>query len=65
MSPNQFKKALDQLGLTQESAGVFLGGSKRTGQRYAADGPPDAVAMLFELMLKFGVKPEDMRRGKG
>lgn len=38
---------LARLALTQEEAGAFFGYSRRTGQRWAAEGPPLAVAMLL------------------
>lgn len=61
MTGEQYKKAIERLGLTQEQAGEWLGVTGRTGQNYAAKGPPEAVAMLLRLMLKMGLKPEDVR----
>jgi hypothetical protein len=61
MTPKQYKAALEELGLSQERAGEWLGLSPRTGQRYAADGPPKAVAMLLKLMLKHRLRPEDIQ----
>lgn len=60
MTPAQYKKAIEELGLSQERAGEWLGVSPRTGQRYAVEGPPKAAAMLIKLMLKLKLKPEDV-----
>lgn len=61
MTGEQYKKAIERLGLTQVEAGKWLGVSGRTGQNYASKGPPEAVAMLLRLMLKQGLMPEDVR----
>jgi hypothetical protein len=65
MTPDQFKAAIDQLGLSQERAGLFFGYSERQGQRWAlgeADVPP-AVEIAIKLMLETGKIPDDMRKG--
>lgn len=51
MNAKQYLAALDELGLSQIGAGAFFGVSPRTAQRYAADGPPQAVALLLQLLL--------------
>lgn len=61
MTAEQYQDAIDILGLKQEAAGVWLGVSKRTGQNYAAKGPHPAVAKLLRLMIKLGLKPEDVQ----
>ena len=61
MSGNEYKKAIAQLGLSQERAGLWLGLSARTGQVYASEGAPKHVAMLFRLMLEIGRMPEDIQ----
>lgn len=61
MTGEQYKKAIERLGLTQVEAGKWLGVSGRTGQNYASKGPPEVVAMLLRLMLKQGLMPEDVR----
>jgi hypothetical protein len=61
MTPKQYKAIIDQLGLSQERAGEWLGVSARTGQNYAAKGPPEPVAKLLRLMVKLNLKPEDVR----
>jgi DNA-binding transcriptional regulator YiaG len=61
MTPKQYKAAIDKLGLSQERAGVWLGVSKRTGQNYAAKGPPEAVAKLLRLVLRLKLNPDDVK----
>ena len=61
MTPKQYKTILKSLGLSQEAAGTWLGVSKRTGQNYAAKGPPEPVAKLLRLMIKLKLKPEDVK----
>ena len=40
MSPEQYKDAIDKLGLTQVGAGTFFGQSPRQGQRWASGEKP-------------------------
>ncbi len=61
MSPKQYKAIIDDLGLTQEGAGEWLGVSARTGQNYASKGPPEPVAKLLRLMVRMKLKPEDVK----
>jgi hypothetical protein len=60
MTPKQYRTAIEQLGLSQEKAGLWLGVSRRTGQNYAAKGPPEAVAKLLRLVIKLELRPEDV-----
>jgi hypothetical protein len=61
VTPAQYKTAIKALGLSQERAGEWLGVSARTGQNYAAKGPPEPVAKLLRLVVKMGLKPEDVK----
>lgn len=61
MSPNQYRTAIEQLGLSQERAGLWLGVSERTGQNYATKGPPEPVAKLIRLVLRLGLNPDEVR----
>lgn len=63
MTPNQYKAAIRKLNLSQESAGHWLGIAPRTSQGYAmGEYPvPEPTAKLLRLMLKLGLKPEDIR----
>ena len=59
MTPNQYRNALDALGLTQESAAQFLDVSLRTSHGYANGSPiPESVVKLLRLMIKLGLKPQ-------
>jgi hypothetical protein len=60
MTPNQYRAIIQKWGLSQEATGVWLGVSERTGQNYAAFGPPEPVAKLLRLMVRLGLKPEDV-----
>jgi hypothetical protein len=59
MTGPEFKRAIAQLGLSQERAGLWLGLSARTGQAYAAEGAPKQTAMLLRLMIKHGEMPDE------
>jgi len=61
MTPKQYTEAIARLGMSQERAGLWLGVSKRTGQNYAAKGPPEPVAKLLRLVIRLKLKPEDVR----
>lgn len=61
MTPKQYKVIIDSLGLSQERAGEWLGVSARTGQNYAAKGPPEPVAKLLRLVVKLKLNPEDVK----
>lgn len=61
MTPKQYKAAIEKLNLSQERAGVWLGVSKRTGQNYAAKGPPEPVAKLLRLVIRLELNPEDVK----
>ncbi len=61
MTPTQYKVAIKTLGLSQERAGDWLGVSARTGQNYAAKGPPEPVAKLLRLCIKLKLRPEDVK----
>lgn len=63
MTPAEYKAAIKQLGLTQHQAALWLGVSERTGQKYAIKGPPLSVALLLRLMIRFGLKPQDVADG--
>jgi DNA-binding transcriptional regulator YiaG len=61
MTPKQYKTIIEALGMTQEGAGEWLGVSARTGQNYAAKGPPEPVAKLLRLIIRLKLKPEDVK----
>lgn len=47
MSPEAYRTRIEALGLTQEAAGELFGTSRRSGQRWASEGPPMAVSMVL------------------
>jgi hypothetical protein len=55
MTANQYRKALDKLGLSQLAAGKLFGVGARTSRRWALgeneDGIPVAVCILLQAML--------------
>ena len=62
MTSNQFRKALDDLGLTQAQAAEWLKLSIRAVHGYANGAPiPEPTAKLLRLMVKLKLKPEDVR----
>ena len=61
MTASRYKAIIAEFGLTQEGAGLWLGVHKRTGQNYAAKGPPEPVAKLLRLMIRLKLKPSDVR----
>lgn len=62
MTPNQYRAAIEKLGLSQVRAAAFLGVSPRTSQGYAlGEYPvPEAIAKLLRLMIETGRKPSHM-----
>jgi len=58
MTAGEYLNAIAKLGKNQEEAGVWLGVSARTGQNWAAKGPPEPVAKLLRLVLKRKIKPK-------
>lgn len=63
MTPNQYRAAIKQLGLSQQRAGLWLGVSPRASQGYAlGERPvPEPVAKLLRLVIRLGLKPDDVR----
>ena len=62
LTPNQFRKALDDLGLTQGAAAEWLKLSIRAVDGYANGAPiPGATAKLLRLMVKLDLKPKGVR----
>lgn len=62
MTHNQYRAAIDRLGLSQVKAAKFLGISLRTSQNYANGEPiPEPTAKLLRLMVRLDLKPEDVK----
>lgn len=62
MTTKEYRAALDKLGMTIVGAAPVLGISRRHSQRIAGGGTPvpAPVEKLLKLMLKHGVKQEDV-----
>ncbi len=61
MNRDQYLKAIAKLGVTQEAAAEHMGAHPRTGQNWAAKGPPEPVARLLRLLLRRGIPIEELR----
>ena len=67
MTADEYRAALDALGLTQAGAGHFLGYNERTSRRWA-DGElevPLVVEKFLRLMLARHIKPDQVDRLTG
>jgi hypothetical protein len=62
MTPQQFRDAIAKLGLSQERAGLWLGLSRRQGQRYATGEQkiPEPVAKFVRLVINLDLAPIDV-----
>lgn len=62
MTANQFRKALDDLDLSQGRAAEWLGISIRAAHGYANGAPiPEPIAKLLRLTVRLNLKPDDVR----
>jgi transcriptional regulator with XRE-family HTH domain len=64
MTANQFRAALDRLGLSQLGAARLFGADGRTARRWALGerSIPPTVAILIRLMLAGKIKPADIEK---
>jgi hypothetical protein len=61
VTAKQYRAAIERLGLSQEAVGELLGASGRSGQNWAAKGPPPAEAILLRLMLAGRITADDVK----
>jgi hypothetical protein len=62
MTANQYRRALEELELSQARAAEWLSISTRTAHGYANGAPiPEPVAKLLRLMVRLKLKPEDVK----
>jgi transcriptional regulator with XRE-family HTH domain len=61
MTGKQYRDTTKKLGMNLSEAGRFLGVSPRSAAKYAKEGPPEIAAKLLRLMLRLGLRPEDVR----
>lgn len=64
MTPDDFRDALAKVGLTQNAAGDFFGVDDRLPRRWATGEMqvPIVVAALLDLMIAYGVSPDEVRK---
>lgn len=55
MTPQEYRAAIAELGLSQLAAGRWLGVSPKTAQNYAAKGPSGPAARAIRMALKHGL----------
>ena len=60
MKAKEYRKHLELLGMTQRSAGKFMGISERTSHRYAIGDAdiPRLVELLLRIMVETGTTPD-------
>jgi transcriptional regulator with XRE-family HTH domain len=65
MTPTQYRKAIEALGLTQKEAAIFLGVSIRTSHAYAnGQQIPIMGVKLLRLMIRLKITPMDVEKAK-
>ena len=64
MTANQYRAALDRLGLSQVGAARLFGAGERTSRHWASGdrAVPEAVAILLRLMLAGKITAEDIEK---
>jgi hypothetical protein len=62
VTANQYRAALDKLGLSQGAAAEFFGISPRASHGYANGAPiPEPIAKLLRLMVRLELNPKDVK----
>lgn len=66
MTPNQFRNALDRLGLSQAGAAALVGADPRTGRRWALGerAVPECVAILLRLLVARKITRDDIEAAR-
>jgi hypothetical protein len=59
MTPEDYRAALETLGLSQLAAGRWLGVSPKTAQNYATNGPSGPAARAIIMLLDMPVADRD------
>lgn len=64
MTANQFRSAIDRIGLSQVGAARLVGADPRTGRRWALDERPvpECVAILLRLLVKGKITIADVEQ---
>lgn len=65
MNAKEYNRIINTLGFSQEAAGIWLGYSKRQGQRFATGERdiPKSVAMLLRVMVRHHITIQDAEKG--
>jgi hypothetical protein len=58
MTGKQYRNAIKKVGLTQRGAAAFFRVDERTSRRWAKDGAPRSVELVFFLMMKLQLGPQ-------
>ena len=65
MTPDEYRAAIAELGLSQNAAGRFFGVHEVTGREWAKRGPPPCVSKFLRLMIALKFTPEYVSRVLG
>ena len=60
MPAKEYRKAIAIVGLSQLGAARFFKAGPRTGQRWAAKGPPNGIALCLQIMLALKLSANDV-----
>lgn len=62
MTGEQYKQAIDDLGMTQVGSARFFGVNASTARRWISGGLkiPRAVSTLLHVMIDYGLDPEEI-----
>jgi hypothetical protein len=60
MTPEEYRQAVNALGLNLTTAAEFFDVSPRTGMNWALKGPPRSAAMLLRVMLAKRLSPANV-----
>jgi DNA-binding transcriptional regulator YiaG len=64
MTAEEFRAAIDEIGLSQVQAARMLNANERTARRWASGeiDIPTPVAIVLRLMLRYRISPRTVRR---
>lgn len=64
MTHEEFRAAIDKIGLSQVATARLFGAGDRTARRWASgeNDVPLSVAIVLRLMLKHGITPEEIEK---
>jgi hypothetical protein len=62
MTGGEYRSMMDRFGLDHAAAATFLDITERTSFRYAAQGSPRVIDLLFAVMIVNGLDVDDVIR---